>query len=784
MRNSAAHFISALLFFCLASPVFAQRKTEPLVDQVKKAIDKGVRFLHDKQQENGGWEGGLGGESLKYRGGETALAVLALLNSGVAVDDAMITKGLGFLRRLQPDTTYVRALQTMALSEAGLLEDKERLAENVKWLIDAAIKDDNGQMLGWTYGNKALGNITDNSNTQYAVLGLYAGHVGGATVSNEMWEAIRAFYIRTQEKNGGWVYRPNSPDGSSLTMTMAGLCGLYMTDLAMQHKPELDVNGRPKRCRDQGDSAALADGLAWLSQPGHFGVELKARTFYNLYGIERAGRLSGQRFLAGHDWYREGCDFLVRNKMQDGSWSLRGAWDSWEIVSTSFALLFLSKGRTPVLISKLQHGAFPRKQEDIDWSRHRHDARNLTDYCSKNLFKGKFDGKFPLAWQVFDLMRGAGAEDDLDNVTSDLLQSPILYISGQDAPRFTGIEKDLLKRYIENGGFIMAEACHGSPLFDDGIKDLCRRLWPDNPLEKLSGEHPIWKAHTIVSPGRVSDLYGIQMGCKTVFVYSPQGLSCMWDWNDRERHLGKSAFELGANIVAYATGMEPPKPRLTPVEVARADNEPRSIKRGFLKVAQLKHRGDWQPAPNAMRNLMSHLYKVAGMDVVLKTETMQVYPASIVDFKFVYMHGRADFQFAAEELTNLRFNLENGGLLLADACCGSPVFDKAFRKFAKQLFPKHELEQVKADDILFSERLNGTALTAANIRYRNERGQEPRNLPPFLEGIKINDRWVLLYSKYDLGCALERHNASDCVGYDFDSAQRIAGAAVLYLFEP
>ena len=36
--------------------------------------------------------------------------------------------------------------------------------------------------------------------------------------------------------------------------------------------------------------------------------------------IERAGRLSGQRFLGGQDWYRVGCEYLVSTQRRDGSW--------------------------------------------------------------------------------------------------------------------------------------------------------------------------------------------------------------------------------------------------------------------------------------------------------------------------------------------------------------------------------------------------------------------------------------------------------------------------------
>src|SRR5262249_50062148 len=133
---------------------------------------------------------------------------------------------------------------------------------------------------------------------------------------------------------------------------------------------------------------------------------------------------------------------------------------------------------------------------------------------------------------------------------------------------------------------------------------------------------------------------------------------------------------------------------------------------------------------------------------------------------------------------NLRFNLQNGGLLFADACCGQEAFDKAFRAFVAKLLPGHKLEQVPFTDPLFSKELNGEALTRANIRVRQEKGGPLRNVDPYLEGIKIGDRWVVIYSKYDIGCALEKHQSPECRGYDNASALKIAGAAVLYLLEP
>ena len=51
---------------------------------------------------------------------------------------------------------------------------------------------------------------------------------------------------------------------------------------------------------------------------------------------------------------------------------------------------------------------------------------------------------------------------------------------------------------------------------------------------------------------------------------------------------------------------------------------------------------------------------------------------------------------------------------------------------------------------------------------------------PFLEGIEIEGRLAIIYSKYDISCALERQASGSCSGYIFDDALKLAVNAVLY----
>jgi hypothetical protein len=194
-----------------------------------------------------------------------------------------------------------------------------------------------------------------------------------------------------------------------------------------------------------------------------------------------------------------------------------------------------------------------------------------------------------------------------------------------------------------------------------------------------------------------------------------------------------------------------------------------------------------------MLHLMSEARR-AGLDVALQTAEVGPWSEKLLDYRFLYMHGRKAFQVDPKDLAPLRFNLKTGGTLLADACCGSKRFDESFRKFMDEVWAeenkkrregdKLKLVPIPPDDELFSKEVNGVAIRSVRCRrLRPEDGSvdpEFQTVAPALEGIKYNGRWVVIYSRYDIGCALEKHQSPDCLGHDYDSAVRLGKAAVLY----
>src|SRR5260370_34164005 len=72
----------------------------------------------------------------------------------------------------------------------------------------------------------------------YALLGLHEAHLTNVQIKNDVWERIHYFYKRTQHGDGGWGYTAMAGNGSTLTMTVARLCGLIIAGQELDEKRE------------------------------------------------------------------------------------------------------------------------------------------------------------------------------------------------------------------------------------------------------------------------------------------------------------------------------------------------------------------------------------------------------------------------------------------------------------------------------------------------------------------------------------------------------------------
>ena len=766
-------------------------------DEVRDAIKYGIDYLTKQQRADGAWPdyGGIVGGGIVFPGGTTALCTLAMLNAGVPVDDRRMKSALDRLEGMRPQTTYVIALQTLAFCQANPKRYLNRIQSNVQWLESAQIA--NGLNKGsWSYKSSAVSE-GDNSNTQFALLALHEAERAGATVKRETWTASKAYWEDGQNLDGSWGYHKRAIGTGS--MTCAGISSLIIcSDKFRQQNARVEGNDILccQRAEDD-DSNRIENGLAWLgrnfsvrSNPGPGG---NPWLLYYLYGVERVGRMTNQRYFyhangEPRDWYREGAAHLIaihREKL-GGPWTGVGVGENDPNVSTAFALLFLSKGRRPVLVSKLQHTL------GDDWNQHRSDVDNLTHYVETKWQR-------ELTWQVTDLRRAT---------VEDLLQSPVQYLCGSLNPLpANNVEKQKLAQklrdYLDRGGFLFAEGYGGGDGFDQGFRELMTLVFPEPEyrLQIVPPEHPIWRAERPVPPEYVRPLYGIEYGCRTSVIYAPSdpagrprpALSCLWELSRAGRDMNYSkvvrdqidaGLTIGINILAYATNREV-KGKEEGFRVTAPKAAGDKTERNTIYVAKLRHPGGCNAAPRALVNLME---TAAAGELKLRTSgearLINITDETLFDHHLVFMHGRSAFRLTDAERKQLRTYIERGGMLFADAICTSAPFIDSFRNEMAAIFPEMKLERIPADDPLLTDAYGGHNLKTVK-RRDPQRGDGPlasaiREVKPELEGIKFADRWGVVFSPYDISCALEKRQAMECRGYLPDDAARLALNILLY----
>ena len=143
-------------------------------------------------------------------------------------------------------------------------------------------------MRNWTYSAARLA-PGDNSNTQYALLGLNAASEAGVAVRRETWQFARAYFEHFQNRDGGWGYTLRQP--STASMTCAWCFELdHQRCSATFHSLEYLHGETIHHCGDGGLDPSLKRGIDWLAD--HFDVRQnlghgQQYKFYYLYGLER-----------------------------------------------------------------------------------------------------------------------------------------------------------------------------------------------------------------------------------------------------------------------------------------------------------------------------------------------------------------------------------------------------------------------------------------------------------------------------------------------------------------
>ncbi len=338
-----------------------RNRTSTVDRDVPRAIDEGVAWLKSKQLENGSWKYCVCGSNPNdgFAPGTTALTLYTLLKCDVPLKDASVQAGFDWLlKEPLPNHTYTVSLEAMACGEAiellqpafraeknkaakleiatAIDRHAKRLRECATWLVEAQTRSNRGgyESGDWGY-QKPANRDMDNSNTQFALLGMRASQNAGIPVPEAAWAKSLNHWHADQLKDGGWPYRraPDDPNqGHTRSMSAAGMyCTLVAKATLRRKAPETLLGDEPIKKVVGLFTKQYPIPDAKRERPGGHVHSI----YYDLYSLERAMMLAKMDKLGARDWYHDGALFILLNQEAGGEWI--------DTTDTCFALLFLKK---------------------------------------------------------------------------------------------------------------------------------------------------------------------------------------------------------------------------------------------------------------------------------------------------------------------------------------------------------------------------------------------------------------------------------------------------------
>jgi hypothetical protein len=615
----------------------------------------------------------------------------------------------------------------------------------------------------------------------------------------EVWKQADTAWRKDQANDGSW---PGSASSSSVAMTAAGVTTLFITRDFILRDQLID---QPKNLRDP----AIELGMNWLANHGD-SIFRERGSFDSLYFIQQLGLVSGYKYIGDIDWLQRGAQNIIRS--QDPLTGRFGdSTQYWRnIRDTAYGLLFLARGRAPLLMSKLRYdlvqadqstatGSTPAAASPVssdntapqpgqdteslqengalaggqtsgiggivegDWNQRPHAVANLAHWAGQQI-------ETELNWQIVDV----------NSPIAEFHDAPVLMISGDQQLTLTETQKQKLRQFVQDGGLVLGNANRGREEFAKSFIALGTELFPAYSFRALPANHPIYVDQQFPASkfDQPPDLQGLSNGCRELMLLAPQSDPAKsWNFLMTGRH--KDDFRLGADIFLYCVDKQdldarPDSYIVSPIPTIKPSRS--------LVVARLKYRGNWDPEPGGWRRLAAIMHNQDNLE--LTTQTVEFGKQPLDGFAVAHLTGTDPASFGDAQCRALRNFVQSGGLLIIDNAGGTGNvagggFASSIEAQLSQIFGIDHANELRdilpASDPFYSS--PPALLTAGYRQYARQ--TVGRTTQPRLRGLHINNRLAVIFSPEDLSTALVGEPVDGIIGYDPPTATLIMRKLIL-----
>lgn len=140
----------------------------------------------------------------------------------------------------------------------------------------------------------------------------------------------------------------------------------------------------------------------------------------------------------------------------------------------------------------------------------------------------------------------------------------------------------------------------------------------------------------------------------------------------------------------------------------------------------------------------------------------------LFNFPFLVWSGQDSFTLTPKERDNLRKYLTNGGFIISSPGCSDANWDKSLRMEMQLMFPTTKLDKIPMTHPIFS--------TVAHVPRLTDKGGKSQ----LVEGLEINGRLVMVYSREGLNDVKNAKGCCCCGGNEIMQAAQVNMNALVY----